>query len=172
MAYQQPEGFSGGHRPLQPPTLFKTFENLNYCHTDGKDVDNTRTGILCCHPGLLHNPNATRTNTMGGNTAGLHRMILPSASGCIPPRLPRAPTPMMWQQLTPPVSFTLMMANMRLMMLRTPYQGINYMGCHLGHPPPQFGHPPPVVALPAPPPTPPAGMMMPYYNPYPQPPNF
>jgi hypothetical protein len=54
---------------------------------------------------------------------------------------------------------------MRLMMPTTPYQAINYMG----H---QFGSPPPAVAPPAPPPAPPVGMMMPYYNPYPQPPNF
>jgi hypothetical protein len=85
MAYHQPGGFPGGQRPLQPPTPFKTFENWNYCHTLGGDVNNTHTGMTCRHPGLLHNPNATRTNMMGGNTAGLHRRILPSASGCMPP---------------------------------------------------------------------------------------
>ncbi len=95
-----------------------------------------------------------------------------AASGCIPPRLPQAPTPMMWQQPTPPMSFTPMMATMHPMMLITPYQAINYMGHQFGHPSPQFGPPPPAVAPPGPPPTPSAGMMMPYYNPYLQPPNF
>jgi hypothetical protein len=131
MLYQQPEGFAGGQRPLQPPTLFKMFENWNYCHTHGGDVDNTHTGTLCRHPGLAHNLNATRTNTMGGNMAGLHRTILPSTSSHIPSRPPQAPTPMIWQQPTPPVSFTLMMAMMRPMMPMTPYQAINYMGHQL-----------------------------------------
>jgi hypothetical protein len=143
MLYQQPRGFPGCQRPLQPPTLFKTFENWNYCYMHGGDVDNTHTGMSCHHPGTSHNPNATRTNTMGGNTAGLHRTILPSASGCIPPCPPRAPTPMMWQQPTPPpMSFTPMMATMHPMMPTTPYQAINYMGHQFGLPPPQFGPPP------------------------------
>ncbi len=34
-SYQQPGGFPGSQRPLQPPTLFKTFENWNYCHMHG-----------------------------------------------------------------------------------------------------------------------------------------
>jgi hypothetical protein len=128
--YQQPGGFPGGQRPLQPPTLFKTFENWNYCHTHGRDVDNTHTGMSCHNPGPLHNPNATRTNTMGGNTAGLHRTILPSASGHVPPAPcpPQAPAPTMWQQTPPPVKFTPMMVAMCLMMPMTLYQAINYMG--------------------------------------------
>jgi hypothetical protein len=140
----------------------------------GGDVNNTHTGMLCHNPGLSHNPNAMRTNTMGGNTACLHRTILPSASGRVPPAppQPRAPAPPMWQQSPPPVNFTPMMATMRRMMPTTPYEAINYMGHQFGPSPPQFGPPPPAVAPPAPPPAPSAGMMMPYYNPYPQPPNF
>jgi hypothetical protein len=172
--YQQPVGFPGGQCPLQPPTPFKTFENWNYCHTHGGDVDNTHTGMTCRHPGPSHNPNAMRTNMMGGNTAGLHRMILPSTSGCIPPapRRPQAPAPTMWQQPLPPKKFTPMIAAMGPMMPTTPYQAINYMGHQFGPPPPQFRPHPPAVALPASPPTPPAGMMMPYYNLYLQLPNF
>ncbi len=152
---------------MQPPTLFKTFENWNYCHMHGRDVNNTHTSMSCHNPGPSCSPNAMRSNTMGGNTAGLHRTILPSASGCVlpAPRPPLAPTPTMWQQPLPPMNLTPMMATMRPMMPTTPYQAINYMGR-------QIGPPSPAVATPAPPPTPPAGMMMPYYNPYLQPPNL
>ncbi len=95
MVYQQPVGLPGGQCPLQPPTPFKTFENWNYCHTHGRDVNNTHTGMSCRNSGPLHNPNVMRTNMMGGNRAGLHRMILPSASGCVPsaPRQPQTPAP-------------------------------------------------------------------------------
>jgi hypothetical protein len=97
-SYQQPGRFPGGQRPLQPPTPFKTFENWNYCHTRGGDVDNTHTGMSRRHPGPLHNPNTARMNTMGGITAGLNRTVLPSTSSCVPPapRQPQAPTPPMW----------------------------------------------------------------------------
>ncbi len=172
--YQQPRGFPGGQCLLQPPTPFKTFENWNYCQMHGGDIDNSHTGMSCCNPGPLHNLNATRTNTTGGNMAGQHRTILPSTSSCIPPapRQPQAPTPMVWQQPLSPVNFTQMMAVMHPMMPATPYQGINYMGHQLGPPSPQFRTPPPAVAPPAPPPAPPAGMMMPYYNLHTHPPNF
>jgi hypothetical protein len=157
-AYQQPGGFPGSQHQLQPPTPFKTFENWNYCRKHGGVINNTHFGMSCRNPGPSHNPNATRTNTMGGNTAGLHKTILPSASGCVPPapRWPQAPAPPMWQQPLPPVNFTPMMAEMRPMMPTPPYQAINYMGHQFGPPPPQFGPPPPAVAPPAPPPTPPA----------------
>ncbi len=80
---------------MQPPTPFKMFENWNYCHMHGGDINNTHTGISCRHTDPLHNPNAMRTNTMGGNTAGLDRTILPYVSGRVPPapRQPRAPAP-------------------------------------------------------------------------------
>jgi hypothetical protein len=108
---------------------------------------------------------------MGGNTAGLQRTILPSASGHVPPapHWPRAPAPTRWQQPPPSVNFTPMMAVMHPMMPATPHQAINYMGHQLGPPPLQFGTPSPAVVLPEPPPAPPVGMMMLYYNLYPQP---
>ncbi len=107
--------------------------------------------------------------------AGLHRTILPSASGRVPPapRQQPAPASTMWQQPPPLVNFTPMMTVMHLMIPTTPYQAISYMGQQFRPPPPQFGPPPPAGVPPAPPPAPPVGMMMmPYYNPYPQPPNF
>jgi hypothetical protein len=142
--YQQPGGFLGGQRPLQPPTLFKTFENWTYCHMHGGDVDNTHTGMSCHNPGLSHNRNGTRTNTMGGNVAVLHRTILHSASSRVPPapHPPQASAPMMWQQPLPPMNLTPMIATMRPMMPTTPYQAINYMGHQFRPPPPQCGPPP------------------------------
>ncbi len=130
---------------MHPPTLFKMFDNWNYCHTHGGDINNTHTGMLCHNPGPSHNPNATRTNTMGGLTVGLHRMILPSASGCVPPASCQQPAlaPTIWQQPPPPMNFTPMMAAMRPMMPMTPYQAINYMGQQFGPHPPQLGPPPP-----------------------------
>jgi hypothetical protein len=103
MVYQQPRGFPGGQQLLQPPTPFKMFENWNYSHMHGRDVNNTHTGMRFHHPGPSHNPNGTRTNMMGDNMAGLHRTILPSASGCFPPaqRQPQAPAPTIWQQPPP-----------------------------------------------------------------------
>ncbi len=152
--YQQPGGFPGGQCPLQPPTPFKTFENWNYCHTHGGDVNNTHTSMLCRNPGLSHNLNATRTNTMGGNRAGLHRTILPSASDRVPlaPCQSQAPAPPMWQQSLPPVNFTPMMAAICPMMRTTPLPG------HQLHGPPVWTSPstvwttPPAVPPPAPPP--------------------
>jgi hypothetical protein len=122
--YPQP-GHGGGQRPLQPPsTPFKRFKNWNYCHTHGGDIDNAHTGTSCQKPGPSHNPNATRTNTMGGSTAGLHKMILPSASGRAPPapRQHRAPAPPMWQPPPPPGNFTPQMATMHPIMPTIPYQ--------------------------------------------------
>jgi hypothetical protein len=139
-----PGGFPGSQRPLQPPTPFKRFENQNYCHTHGRDVDNAHTSTTCQKPGPAHNHSATRTNTMGGLMAGLHKTILPSASRRIPPapRQQCTPAPMMWQQPPPPMNFTPMMTAMHPMMPTTPYHTINHMGPQFGPPPLQFGPPP------------------------------
>ncbi len=100
---------------------------------------------------------------MNGSAAGLHKTILPLASGRAPhvPRQQPSPTPASWQQPPPPVNFT---TSMLQIMLPVAYHQMHYMG----H---QFGPTPPQVAQPDPPaPAPPAGtMMMPYYAPYPQP---
>jgi hypothetical protein len=68
-----PPGLGGGQRPLLQPTPFKQFENWNYCSTHGRDIHNAHTSTSCQNPGLSHNPNTTRTNTMGGSTVGLHK---------------------------------------------------------------------------------------------------
>jgi hypothetical protein len=68
----------------------------------------------------MHNPNTSRTNTMGGLVAGMHKTNLLSACGHTPPdchpqqqqlpqqRLPIAyysPEGTAWQQPTPPMQF-------------------------------------------------------------------
>ena len=71
---------------VQPPTNpVKRFENWNYCHTHGFDVDDNYTSQTCTHPGNCHNYAATRNNTMLGSIAGAHKTILPSAVGRQPP---------------------------------------------------------------------------------------
>jgi hypothetical protein len=102
-AYQQP---MMAERHLQPSTPFKRFDNWNYCSTHDEDIHNTHTSGTCHHPGPLHNPSATKANTMGGLTVGLHKTILTSATGRAPPPLQqqRAPATATWQQ--PPLPWT------------------------------------------------------------------
>jgi hypothetical protein len=153
-AYPQPG--ATGQRMDYTLTPYKCFENWNYCHTHGGDINNGHTSKTCAKPGPAHNPHATRTNMMNGSPAGLHKMILPSASVCTPHILhqQRPPAPATWQQPPPPFNFTTPMPQM---MPPAPYHQMHYMGQ-------QFGPPPPQLAQPAPPaPAPPAGtMMMPY----------
>jgi hypothetical protein len=87
---QQPNmnygGTGGGQQQnIRPPNLSKWWENWNYCHSHGSDIDNNHTSARCGKPGPMHNPNVTRTNIMGGSVAGMHKTILPSTSGCTPP---------------------------------------------------------------------------------------
>ncbi len=149
---------------------FKKFDNWNYCSTHGGDIHNTHTSGMCRHPGPLHNPSATRANTMGGSMAGLDKMILPSASGRAPPllRQQHAPATATWQQPPPPMNITSAMAAMRLtmpMMPLVPYQVLYHVSQ-------QFGPNPPAAVPPAPPAPQPGTMMMPYYAQYQQPPPF
>ena len=88
----------------RPPTPMTHFENWNYCHTHGGDVDNGHTSMSCIKPGPAHNQHATRQNTMGVSTGGLHKTILPSVSGRVPhpTRQVHAPVgPPIMQQMTP-----------------------------------------------------------------------
>ncbi len=165
--YQQP---TTAECHLQPFMPFKKFDNWNYCSTHGGDIHNTHTSSTCCHPGHPHNPSATRANMMGGLTAGLHKMILPSASGHAPPplRQQRAPATAMWQQPPPPMNITSLMAVMHPttpMMSPVPYQVLYHVNQ-------QFGPNPPAAMPPAPPAPQPGTMMMPYYAQYQQPPPF
>jgi hypothetical protein len=91
-SFQQPAWFGGNgastQQPTHPPTPYKRWENWNYCHTHGGDVDDTQTSASCGNRGPTHNPNATRAanaNMMGGSIAGMHKTILPSACGRTPP---------------------------------------------------------------------------------------
>ena len=153
--------------PLRPLTLYKHYKNWHYCHTHGCDVDYSHTSATCAKPGPMHNPQATHANTVGGSTAGMHKSILPSASGCAPPvalaPMQRPSFPGAWQQPMPLPNFATMMAPIRMRPPMPAYQSqqqMNYMGQQLA--------PPPAPAAMAPPPS----GMIPYYNPYPQPPHF
>lgn len=70
---------------VTPPNPYKRFENMNYCHTHGGDIDDNHTSATCTRPGMFHNYHATRENTMGGSISGLHKTIMPSAVGRRPP---------------------------------------------------------------------------------------
>jgi hypothetical protein len=64
-------------------------------------------------PVQTRNPQATRTNTMGGLLAGMHKTILPSALGRAPPvacaPMKRLAFQAAWRNMPPP-NFTAMMA--------------------------------------------------------------
>ncbi len=92
---------SGGRGPVHPPTLYKRWENRNYCHTHGGDVEDAHTSATCNRRGPVHNPNATQANMMGGSPAGMHKTILPSASSRTPP----PPCQQQYQQQRLPVSY-------------------------------------------------------------------
>ncbi|KAL3792547.1 hypothetical protein ACHAW5_007907, partial [Stephanodiscus triporus] len=72
--YQAP---GGDRRPAMPATPYKRFENWNYCHTHGGDVDDNHTSQTCSRPGPAHNWQANRQNVMAGSSAGMHKTILP-----------------------------------------------------------------------------------------------
>jgi hypothetical protein len=94
---------------------------------------------------------------------GLHKMILPLASGHAPHvQCQECPsTPASWQQPPPPVNFT---TSMSQMMPPASYQQMHYIGQQFGPTPPQVAqHAPPAPATPV------GKMVMPYYAPYPQP---
>jgi len=76
------------------PSPIKCFKNWNYCSMHGGDVDNYHTSATCSCPGENHQRTATRTNTMGGSMRGMHKTILPSATGlqAPPPRPPLHPS--------------------------------------------------------------------------------
>jgi hypothetical protein len=100
---QQPtlhQGQQSGGRGFVCPAPYKRYENWNYCHTHGGDVKDGHTSATCNRQGPVHNLNATRANMMGSSPAGMHKMILPSATGRTPP-----PHRQQQQQQRPPVSY-------------------------------------------------------------------
>jgi hypothetical protein len=86
---QQPTWFgsnrASAQQPSFPPTPYKHWENWNYCHTHGGNLDNAHMSATCGNCGLTHNPNASRANIMGGSIARMHKTILPLARGRKPP---------------------------------------------------------------------------------------
>jgi hypothetical protein len=100
---QQPtshQGQQSGGRGFVHPTPYKQYENWNYCHTHGSDVKDGHMSAMCNRQGPVHNSNATRANMMGGLPAGMHKTILPSATGRTQP-----PHRQQQQQQWPPVSY-------------------------------------------------------------------
>jgi hypothetical protein len=79
-------GTGGGQQQaIRPPTPYKRWENWNYCHSHGGDIDDNHTSASCGKPGPTNNPNASRTNIMGGLVARMHKTILPLACPHTPP---------------------------------------------------------------------------------------
>ena len=60
-----------------PPSIYKRYNNWNYCFTCGFDVEDWHDSSTCTRPCWNHNVMATRNNTMGGSTKGQHRYVLP-----------------------------------------------------------------------------------------------
>jgi len=142
---------------VTPPNPVRRFENMNYCHTHGGDVDDGHTSATCTRPGLYHNYYATRDNTMGGSISGLHKTILPSAVGR-PPAPPgggrsntpynRAPSYPTQQQTCPPPP-------------TNPYNNMQPANAYNNMPPPMTA---PAYNMPPPLPTPPMPMQQPQYH--------
>jgi hypothetical protein len=86
---QQPTMIFGGtgggqQQVIPPPTPYKRWENWNYCHSHGGDIDDNHTSATCGKPGPMHKPNASCTNIMGGSVAGVHKTIFSLACGRTP----------------------------------------------------------------------------------------
>jgi hypothetical protein len=71
----------------------KRFKNWHYCHTHGGNVVDNHTSATCACLGKHHQRAATRVNTMGGNTRGMNKIILPSAVVHAPPTYQPLPRP-------------------------------------------------------------------------------
>jgi hypothetical protein len=79
-------GTGGGQQQnIRPPNPYKQWENWDYCHSHGSDVDNNHTSATCGKPGPVHNPNASCTNIMGRSVARLHKTILPLLPAALHP---------------------------------------------------------------------------------------
>jgi hypothetical protein len=91
---------SGQKQNIHPPNPYKRWENWNYCHSHGGDVDYNHTSAMCGKPGPMNNPNTSCTNIMGRSVTKLHKTIFSLASGWTPPTVGAA-----WQQSTPPAPY-------------------------------------------------------------------
>ena len=74
-------GSGNNARPSNPKHPVKRYENQNYCHTCGFDVESTHNSQTCQRAKPGHQFNATRFNTLGGSMAGSHKTVMPSAAG-------------------------------------------------------------------------------------------
>ena len=74
-------GHSNNTRSSNPKHPVKRYENQNYCHSCGFDVESTHNSQTCPRARPGHQYNATRFNTMGGKLFGGHKTIMPSAAG-------------------------------------------------------------------------------------------
>ncbi len=90
-------GFGGGGSGSTPngaaANPVKHFENWHYCHTHGGNLDDNHTSTTCACLGKHHQRAVTRVNTMGSNTRGMIKTILPSAVGRAPPTPQPPPRP-------------------------------------------------------------------------------
>jgi hypothetical protein len=73
-AYGQPPAQAWPPQPQQRHPNAKRHPNMNYCWTHGFDIDNNHHGMSCNRPAQYHQPQATRTNTMGGSQKDVHRI--------------------------------------------------------------------------------------------------
>jgi hypothetical protein len=97
-------GTGGGQQQnIRPPNPYIRWENRNYCHSHGGDVDNNHTSATCGKPSPMHNPNTSRTNIMGRSVAGMLKTILRLASSCTSPN--RCPQQKQRPQQCPPVAY-------------------------------------------------------------------
>ena len=95
---------AGAQQPRRPPTPYKHWENWNYCHSHGGDIDNTHTSALCRNRGPTHNPNATHANIWADRLPECTRPSFPPACGRTPPST-RHPQQQQCPQQCPTVSY-------------------------------------------------------------------
>ena len=79
--YNRDNNTRGNTMTSNPKHPVKRYENQNYCHSCGFDVESTHNSQPCPKPMPGHQYNATRFNTMGGSMAGSYKTIMPSAAG-------------------------------------------------------------------------------------------
>jgi hypothetical protein len=72
---------------------FKKFNNWNYCHTHGCNIQNNHTSTTCVQPGVNHQHVATRSNMIGGNNKGIFKTILVGANAQYTPAAQPAQQP-------------------------------------------------------------------------------
>lgn len=82
------QGMTPQYQQQRPPTRrarnppfsnpVKYYNNWNYCHTCGFDVEDWHTSQTCPNPGPYHQMHATRSNPMNGCKKAAHKNQLPT----------------------------------------------------------------------------------------------